>query len=106
MTWEQIAELHRDGFEIGNHTRDHLGVGPETLDRLGEQVEAINARCAEHGIPRPVSFAYPGNAIAPGAPARLKELGIPLRAARRRARASLRMGARVRLRAGSSTIRC
>src|SRR5258706_1643942 len=23
MTWEQIAELHRDGFEIGNHTRDH-----------------------------------------------------------------------------------
>src|SRR6266481_7915274 len=26
MTWEQIAELHRDGFEIGNHTRDHLSV--------------------------------------------------------------------------------
>src|SRR4051812_8630112 len=26
MTWEQIAELNRDGFEIGNHTRDHLGV--------------------------------------------------------------------------------
>ena len=24
LTWEQIAELHRDGFEIGNHTRDHL----------------------------------------------------------------------------------
>ena len=26
MTWEQIAELHRDGFEIGNHTRDHLSL--------------------------------------------------------------------------------
>ena len=76
MTWEQIAELHRDGFEIGNHTRDHLGVSPDTLGRLAEQVEAINARCAEHGIPRPVSFAYPGNALAPGAPARLKELGL------------------------------
>jgi peptidoglycan/xylan/chitin deacetylase (PgdA/CDA1 family) len=76
MTWEQIAELHHDGFEIGNHTRDHLGVSPDTLGRLGEQVEAINARCAEHGIPHPVSFAYPGNAIAPGAPARLKELGF------------------------------
>ena len=25
LTWEQIAELHRDGFEIGNHTRDHMG---------------------------------------------------------------------------------
>lgn len=76
MTWEQIAELHRDGFEIGNHTRDHLGVSPDTLGRLAEQVEAINARCAEHGIPKPLSFAYPGNAIAPGAPARLKELGF------------------------------
>src|SRR5262245_31163481 len=31
MTWAQIRELHEDGFEIGNHTRDHLGVSPETL---------------------------------------------------------------------------
>ena len=23
MTWEEIAQLHRDGFEVGNHTRDH-----------------------------------------------------------------------------------
>jgi len=76
MTWEQIAELHRDGFEIGNHTRDHLGVTTATLPRLREQVEAINARCAEHGIPRPVSFAYPGNAIVTNAPAVLAELGF------------------------------
>src|SRR5436853_303369 len=26
MTWEEIAQLHRDGFEIGNHTLDHKGV--------------------------------------------------------------------------------
>src|SRR5215203_5152291 len=26
MRWEQIAALHRDGFEIGNHTRDHLSI--------------------------------------------------------------------------------
>src|SRR3954464_14000751 len=24
MTWEQIAQLHREGFEIGDHTRDRL----------------------------------------------------------------------------------
>jgi peptidoglycan/xylan/chitin deacetylase (PgdA/CDA1 family) len=76
MTWEQIAELHRDGFEIGNHTRDHLSVSTRTLGQLREQMEAINARCAEHGIPRPVSFGYPGNAIVPGALPILKELGI------------------------------
>jgi peptidoglycan/xylan/chitin deacetylase (PgdA/CDA1 family) len=63
MTWEQIAELHRDGFEIGNHTRDHLGVTEKSLPRLAEQLEAIAARCREHGIPAPVSFAWPGNRI-------------------------------------------
>jgi peptidoglycan/xylan/chitin deacetylase (PgdA/CDA1 family) len=76
MTWDQIRELHQDGFEIGNHTRDHLGVSERTLGQLREQIEAINARCAEHGIPRPVSFAYPGNAIVPGALPILKELGF------------------------------
>jgi peptidoglycan/xylan/chitin deacetylase (PgdA/CDA1 family) len=76
MTWEQIRQLHDDGFEIGNHTRDHLGVTVQTLGQLREQIEAINARCAEHEIPRPVSFGYPGNAIVPGALPILKELGI------------------------------
>jgi peptidoglycan/xylan/chitin deacetylase (PgdA/CDA1 family) len=63
MTWDEIARLHRDGFEIGNHTRDHKP--PSAKDEAGTiaQIEAINARCAEHGIPRPVSFAYPGNAL-------------------------------------------
>ena len=59
MTWEQIKELHQDGFEIGNHTRDHLGVSSRTLGQLREQVQAINTRCAEHAIAQPVSFAYP-----------------------------------------------
>src|ERR687891_56473 len=26
LTWPQIAELHRDGFEVGNHTRDHMAL--------------------------------------------------------------------------------
>jgi peptidoglycan/xylan/chitin deacetylase (PgdA/CDA1 family) len=76
MTWEQISELHRDGFEIGNHTRDHISVSARTLGQLREQLEAINTRCAEHSIPRPTSFGYPGNAIVPAALPILKELGI------------------------------
>jgi peptidoglycan/xylan/chitin deacetylase (PgdA/CDA1 family) len=76
MTWEQIKELHQAGFEIGNHTRDHLGISTRTLGQLREQVEGINARCAEHGVPQPVSFAYPGNAITPEALPILKVLGI------------------------------
>ncbi len=76
LTWPQIKELSDDGFEIGNHTRDHWSVSARNLDPLREQVEAINARCAEHGIPRPVSFAYPGNAIVPAALPILQELGF------------------------------
>jgi peptidoglycan/xylan/chitin deacetylase (PgdA/CDA1 family) len=76
MTWEQIKTLHEDGFEIGNHTRDHLGVSLKTLGQLREQIEAINTRCQQFGIPRPVSFAYPGNAITVESLPILKELGI------------------------------
>ncbi|HMJ66652.1 MAG TPA: CehA/McbA family metallohydrolase, partial [Candidatus Binatia bacterium] len=76
MTWRQVKELHDDGFEIGNHTRDHMGVSARTLGQLREQIEAINARCSENGIPKPVSFGYPGNAIVPDALPILKELGL------------------------------
>src|SRR5207237_9738518 len=47
-----------------------------TLDQLDEQIEAINARCLEHGIPRPASFAFPGNAIDVDALPILKKLGF------------------------------
>ncbi len=76
MTWEQIAELHRDGFEIGNHTRDHLGITAITFARLAEQLEGIDARCREHGIPRPISFAWPGNAFHTNALSVLRQAGI------------------------------
>jgi peptidoglycan/xylan/chitin deacetylase (PgdA/CDA1 family) len=76
MTWGQIAELHQDGFEIGNHTRDHMGVKPENIDRLEEQLAAIDARCLENGIDAPISFAWPGNGIELGALKVLEKHGI------------------------------
>jgi peptidoglycan-N-acetylglucosamine deacetylase len=76
LTWEQIVDLHRDGFEIGNHTRDHLGITALTFARLEEQLEGIDARCREHGLPRPVSFAWPGNAFHTNALPVLRRAGI------------------------------
>ncbi|MBI2477118.1 MAG: polysaccharide deacetylase family protein [Planctomycetia bacterium] len=76
MTWEEIAQLHRDGFEIGNHTRDHVGINEKTVDRLAEQLAGINERCEQYQIPTPVSFAYPGNATTPLAFEILREHGI------------------------------
>ena len=41
MTWEEIAQLHKDGFEIGNHTRDHKSVTEKTLADLPAQLRGI-----------------------------------------------------------------
>jgi peptidoglycan/xylan/chitin deacetylase (PgdA/CDA1 family) len=76
MTWEEIAQLHRDGFEIGNHTVSHQGVSDKNLSDLPAQLRGIHAQCEKYGIPKPVSFAYPGNAIVPGALPVLNDLGI------------------------------
>jgi len=76
MTWEEIAQLHRDGFEIGNHTRDHLGITDTAVEQLSEQLRGIEQRCAEHAIPKPTTFAWPGNATSLAAFAILKKHGI------------------------------
>jgi peptidoglycan/xylan/chitin deacetylase (PgdA/CDA1 family) len=76
MTWEEIAQLHKDGFEIGNHTRDHLGLTKENVPKIAEQLQAINARCKEHGIPPTTGFAWPGNALSMEALVPLRKEGI------------------------------
>jgi peptidoglycan/xylan/chitin deacetylase (PgdA/CDA1 family) len=78
MTWEEIAQLHQDGFEIGNHTRDHRSITAQNVRDLAAQVRAVSAQCQKHGIPVPISFAYPGNAIHPDALPILKDVGIQL----------------------------
>ena len=59
-TWDEIRELHDLGFEIGNHTQHHRGVAQLNGAQLKESVRHIEKRCAEHGIPKPVTFCYPG----------------------------------------------
>lgn len=76
MTWDQIAELDRMGFEIGNHTRDHVGINDAAVPRLHEQLDGITSQCEAHGIARPVSFAWPANAISQKAFDGLREHGI------------------------------
>lgn len=76
MTWEEIRQLHDDGFDIGNHTVDHMSVTEKNLRDLPAQLRGIDARCQQYGIPKPVSFAYPGNAISKEALVVLKEHGI------------------------------
>jgi hypothetical protein len=76
MSWSEIAQLDKDGFEIGNHTRDHMSLSKENLPRLAEQLQAINVRCKENGIPPTVSLAWPGNVLAPEVLDPLRKQGI------------------------------
>ena len=76
MTWEEIAQLHKDGFEIGNHTRDHLGINATNHEQAAEQLRAINDRCRDHGIPATTSFAWPGNSTAVEAFDALRKEGV------------------------------
>lgn len=60
MTWAQIAELDRQGFEIGNHTGTHLGMTGLPPATMAAEINHIERRCRDMGIRPPVTFAYPG----------------------------------------------
>lgn len=75
MTWEQIKSLHTDGFEIGNHTRSHAAVNGLDAARLSAELKHIEDQCAANGIPKPVSFCYPGYQTSPAAVTILRERG-------------------------------
>lgn len=60
MTWEEIRELHKVGFEVGNHSARHVDVSKESNERFVADLEHLEQRCKEHGIPSPTTFCYPG----------------------------------------------
>ncbi len=59
-TWGEIVEMHEMGFEIGNHTGSHPNMARLSRERASAEIERIEKRCAEHNIPRPATFCYPG----------------------------------------------
>lgn len=61
MTWSQIQELYKKGFEIGNHTGHHKNVTKLTPEAIDKEIAYVEDKCAEYKIPKPISFAYPGN---------------------------------------------
>jgi len=64
MTWKQISDLHQAGFEIGNHTRRHTAVSRQAPGEIDADIAFIEEQCLRHGIPKPVSFCYPGYATS------------------------------------------
>ncbi len=60
LTWDDIRELNKEAFEIGNHTENHPDVRTLSKKQLVTELEGIEERCKQNGIPVPTTFAYPG----------------------------------------------
>ena len=78
LSWPQIRQLHRWGFEVGSHTLTHRHVNKLTASELAAELDSVESRCRVWHIPRPVTFAYPGYDTAPRALAVLRGRGYRL----------------------------
>lgn len=77
MNWEEIAEIHRMGFEIGNHSWTHGNFSsPKEAARLPAELALVESELQKVMVPKPTSFAYSGNSFGPEAVEQLKVLGF------------------------------
>ena len=60
VTWDDVRRLHDLGFEVGNHTGSHPDMTTLSKDEILANLEQIEQRCEQHGIPRPTTFVFPG----------------------------------------------
>lgn len=60
LKWDEIRWLHDAGFEIGNHHGRHVAVETQTREEFERDLRHMEESCIEHGIPRPVTYCYPG----------------------------------------------
>ena len=60
VSWDDVLRLHQLGFEVGNHTGSHPDTTNLSEDELRSDLAVIEQRCAEHGIPKPTTFVFPG----------------------------------------------
>jgi peptidoglycan/xylan/chitin deacetylase (PgdA/CDA1 family) len=78
MTWPQIGELARMGFEVGNHTWKHTHVDRMDRTHFVEELRYVEERLRALGAPAPVSFAYPAYVTSADAPHVLHAQGYKL----------------------------
>jgi peptidoglycan/xylan/chitin deacetylase (PgdA/CDA1 family) len=76
MTWEEIAQLHHMGFEIGNHSWTHADFSsPRNTARLAGELALVENELAKVDVPKPISFAWCGNGFGPESRRILHDLG-------------------------------
>jgi len=60
FTWADIQELHNAGWEIGWHTARHINLATAGQREIIEDFNSCPALFKAHGLPPPLTFAYPG----------------------------------------------
>ncbi len=75
LTWDEIRKLHKDGFEIGNHSSRHRKTIEQTKEEFRDDLVTMERRFAEHGIALPKTFCYPAYYFTRGAVEVLQERG-------------------------------
>lgn len=79
LSWKDVAELNRRGFEIGNHTWTHSSFDqPANAVKLAMELDMVDDALAKVGVPKPISFAWPGDNFGPEAIDQLRRHGIRL----------------------------
>jgi peptidoglycan/xylan/chitin deacetylase (PgdA/CDA1 family) len=76
LSWEDVSVIDKMGFEIGNHTWDHASLySDEAVQMMKDNLAKVDSALQANGVPKPVSFAYPGNEFSPGTVKKIRELG-------------------------------
>ncbi|MBD0285801.1 MAG: polysaccharide deacetylase family protein [Flavisolibacter sp.] len=75
MTWTQMQQLSKMGFEVANHTHTHRHVNKMTKEEFINELAYIEHKCDSLHIDRPKTFAYPGYDTHPVALEVLQEKG-------------------------------
>jgi peptidoglycan/xylan/chitin deacetylase (PgdA/CDA1 family) len=62
----EITQFAERGFEVGTHTWDHGGYHlPNAAELLPADLDRLEKAMADVGLPKPVSFAWPGGVFGP-----------------------------------------
>jgi peptidoglycan/xylan/chitin deacetylase (PgdA/CDA1 family) len=79
LTWQEIAEMHQMGFEIGSHSWTHPDFStPRNAARLPAELALVECELRKVGVPRPISLAYCGDHWGPEAIQQVTEIGYKL----------------------------
>jgi peptidoglycan/xylan/chitin deacetylase (PgdA/CDA1 family) len=76
LDWPDVLSIYEMGFEIGNHSWTHKPLHSEAeIRKMKGNLARVDSALQTNGIPKPISFGYPGNHYSPGTAKKIRELG-------------------------------